>query len=397
KIVLAFQPGDSFDQFYASEPEIADFIKDVFFLSEEECLASSSVNNLFRIDKKQNDWKEVNLFRSFSSRYNTVLSNGTLALVDGLGLFILNDREFQFRSNLPNFDVLGLKSDPFNDSTLYLLTNWRLGGTELFKSTNNGLDWQSIYQSTFRASDVIIPAKDVLYVYSGSGSFDMDQSTDGGQTWKVIFSNEAIWIRSINFFDGDYGVMSLYDQIIITEDGGLNFKTYPQDFVENILFQSKRLLWATRFDGKGTHILKSKDGGQTWEDTFFLCDKVLRAKLDPFTGDIWYICTLGSVYVLRNEVSGFFHTPSATASFEIFPNPSNGLVNISFPRNQAIPADQLEIYDTAGRLIKKYDLDNYPLNSFDWSYLHSGAYIVRLIGEDFSESKKLLLHPQGSD
>lgn len=98
-----------------------------------------------------------------------------------------------------------------------------------------------------------------------------------------------------------------------------------------------------------------------------------------------YLCTLDSgnnnyYNYKRNFLARFYNDPPTPEiivdEFEIYPNPSKGMVNFNF--NPSLKEATLELYNLKGSLVKTYSLKN-THNSIDLSYLNNGLYIVKLI------------------
>ncbi len=95
-----------------------------------------------------------------------------------------------------------------------------------------------------------------------------------------------------------------------------------------------------------------------------------------------------------NNVTGFYNFDSnltnnqnvIQSTFKVYPNPSNGLFTIE--GDQTI--QEVVIYNTSGRLIKRFQYNN-TAEWFDINELPKGTYMLHLIGEDnVSLSSKLI-------
>jgi hypothetical protein len=97
------------------------------------------------------------------------------------------------------------------------------------------------------------------------------------------------------------------------------------------------------------------------------------------------ICYTGAIPTLSTQDSVF-------EEFNMYPNPSNGTFNLSF---NSLLDDQIniEVLDLNGRKLKhfKYEGKSTFFESIDVSDMSSGVYIVRVIQQNTSISKKLIV------
>jgi hypothetical protein len=83
----------------------------------------------------------------------------------------------------------------------------------------------------------------------------------------------------------------------------------------------------------------------------------------------------------------------AQYSAQIFPNPSNGIFNLSmnyWPENMKI-----EIMDATGQLLKQFEpatSQNGASLEINLSHLPDGVYFIKLIDQKFIETKKVIIH-----
>lgn len=77
--------------------------------------------------------------------------------------------------------------------------------------------------------------------------------------------------------------------------------------------------------------------------------------------------------------------------FSLYPNPSSGRVEVSFDTNIGQNVE-VQIFDINGRILKSFEVKN-PSNQFgfDLSDLSSGVYFVKLMSQNTSGVKKLIL------
>jgi hypothetical protein len=95
----------------------------------------------------------------------------------------------------------------------------------------------------------------------------------------------------------------------------------------------------------------------------------------PATGSA---CTLGNDYFQNSNL------------FKIYPNPTNGLVNINI--NNYIGELQINVYDLNGRQVYNQNVTNFNnTNAIDLESLSTGIYVLKLNGENLNYSEKIII------
>lgn len=89
-------------------------------------------------------------------------------------------------------------------------------------------------------------------------------------------------------------------------------------------------------------------------------------------------CTLGNEYFQSSNL------------FKIYPNPSNGLLNINI--NNYVGQLQIKVYDINGReVFSQNSIDFNTISSINLESLSAGMYILKLQGENLNYSEKIIL------
>lgn len=218
--------------------------------------------------------------------------------------------------------------------------------------------------------------------YLDADSFEQVNVHAVGSVWAVM-----LWDLAWNYID-KYG----YDPNIYTGTGGNN----------KVM---KLVLDAIKLDGCAPSFVSARDaliaadqasGGQ---DYCMIWKTFARRGLgtDASSGT-----NTGSAGI-KDQTEGFSEPapgPNCTLAvnyFEnedmitIYPNPSNGLVNIKI--NQFSGKVNLKVVDLNGRVV--YSLDNTDFNvekTINLNHLQSGMYIVKIDGNDVSYTKKVILN-----
>lgn len=89
-------------------------------------------------------------------------------------------------------------------------------------------------------------------------------------------------------------------------------------------------------------------------------------------------CTLGNDYFQNSNL------------FKIYPNPSNGLLNINI--NNYIGELQINVFDLNGRQVYNQNVTNFNnTNAINLESLSTGIYVLKLQGENLNYSEKIIL------
>ncbi len=141
------------------------------------------------------------------------------------------------------------------------------GGT-IYRTTNSGKDWNKVVSNTnYWVRDFSWGEQNVYAVSSllTSTSIDSDiiKSTDGGQTWEVVFSSVQD-LRTIHFFDDMNGFASgSSGTYYSTTDGGENWAISTLATSSRIK-QSFFIGASIGYLAADGILLKTTDGGDTW-------------------------------------------------------------------------------------------------------------------------------------
>ena len=197
----------------------------------------------------------------------------------------------------------------------------------LWKSTNGGIDW-----------------------YANGGGFTIDNYG----LYSFFFVDQITgWTVGGSANNNDTGI------IMKSTDGGANFYTQkktPSAYISSIFFINHNIGWAV---GENGIILKTTNGG------------------DPI-----------GIKLINGEV------PASFKLSQNYPNPFNPSSNIEFE----LPKESLTsliVYDVDGREVSVLINENLKAGSykvnFDGSNLSNGVYFYKLISNEFSETRKMVL------
>ena len=89
-------------------------------------------------------------------------------------------------------------------------------------------------------------------------------------------------------------------------------------------------------------------------------------------------CVLGNDYFQNSD------------SFKIYPNPTNGLININI--NNYVGELQIKVFDLNGRQVYNHNVTNFNnTNAINLEALSTGIYVLKLQGENLNYSEKIIL------
>src|SRR5690606_29811854 len=76
--------------------------------------------------------------------------------------------------------------------------------------------------------------------------------------------------------------------------------------------------------------------------------------------------------------------------FSVYPNPTNGIVNINWKNSQGIDAD-INVSDVTGRVIKTIQTTTIPINKIDLSAYQQGVYFIHIQTNQGSLTQRIVL------
>jgi len=250
---------------------------------------------LLRSDDSGASWRElINLgyVQSLASGGSSVLYAAT-----SQGFFrSLDGGETWTSQPTPGVGLLSIAADPSNPSTVF-----GAGGSEVYKSTDQGATWSLIYDfgGGTAAGWIGVDPKNssVLYVSFQTGG-TIFKSLDGGQSWNVIFPGGgyvlfapfvvALAIDSQNSSNLYAGTFTAFPSTISgtlpvvpgsiskSGDGGQTWRIIENGipstaFVRNIVVDpsnSNHLFASFSLPDSGSGILASTDAGETWSQVY---------------------------------------------------------------------------------------------------------------------------------
>lgn len=175
--------------------------------------------------------------------------------------------------------VYGLAMNP-NDGRIIYATSVTNGRGKIWKSENAGADWKELYTMPSSGPLVISLTVDKqnsqnIYVTTTDNSGDNEalKSSDGGVSWKnILVDSSPILKVAVDNADSDLIYLLLMNGIVMrSKDGGANIEDISEKFEDISEGQTFAVIEPDPNQAKGVYlageggILKSQDGGDTWE------------------------------------------------------------------------------------------------------------------------------------
>ena len=289
------------------------------------------------------------------------------------------------------------------------LTGYLIFANKILKTTNGGINWQEIAWSSFSFYDIALVNTQTFYT-SGFWEFnvqgnefvlgDIIKSTNQGTSWSTVYQEPGdTKSHPLYFFDDNNGLW--YDYAFAkTTNGGANW--FPIDIgtsetINKIFFINHYKGWLAGNNGK---IVSTTNEGSTWSiQQSGVTSNILNIKfIDQYTG--WAVTSTGT---MLKTTSGGFPRGIIKISDEIaenfslsqnYPNPFNPYTKITFivPNERIV---KLELYDVLGKRIKVLIDGNFSPGKYLYNFFEidipSGIYYYRLISNNFSQTKKMVL------
>lgn len=234
----------------------------------------------------------------------------------------------------------------------------------IFKSIDKGLNWTVLTTGLTDISKVTFNdemngiAQQITYNTSTGAitAFNMKKTINGGTTWTTVTPAGSIWKGDI---DGIPGVAGKYYSV--GSDGAASSSAkYGSSY--------------------------SLDYGATWLpiDTGiqYISVKFLDNTLG-WAGGFSINATQSGIYKWDNTV-GIENNVIESGVITLYPNPSNGIVNI-----KGIENANVKVYNLVGGLV--YEKSNFSSGVIDLSFLSKGIYIAKISNNSNSENIKFVI------
>ena len=220
----------------------------------------------------------------------------------------------------------------------YVLTNvgGDVGTIGIKKTIDGGKTWTLIYENNVgRKVDFCFLTAETGFMLVGGVDVMVRKTQDGGVTWTDLNFGYIFNFRDVHFFDENHGIIigATTHYVIKTEDGGLSWQNVsPQGVyaeLSTVKYRNVEEVYLGGIGGVGdryTKILKSSNGGNTWQVIPFDCVSPAQAIAFP---DENKIVIAAGTSIFRSEDNGDSWTKSYTSDL-------NNLLtkSLEFPSSQ---------------------------------------------------------------
>ena len=315
-----------------------------------------------------------------------------------------------------------------------VLSNYNYASNDQYVlyTNNGGVDWvEKVIPTAEKLGDIFFA--DAMNAWAVGRSGTIFHTEDGGESWIEQETDiEHYELNAVFFIDAETGwVVGGGDAVLKTTDGGdhwvpVEFGT-PYDEFRTVFFLDEMHGYIVQDYSKTLWI--TTDGGNYWEEhhieaTYQLYDVFFTSPEEGWVtegaGDIWYTSDGGESWTKQETVSGFGgaaicftdnqngwsvaynsgifkYSGDASGTEEqggltaidvrIFPNPTNGPLNIIFPDEKPY---SIQVLDLSGQVRHTYQHQGQSrrLSLHD---LNTGIYLIRVYNEHGSYSRKIMV------
>jgi hypothetical protein len=327
---------------------------------EGNIFAGTESGGVFRSTNYGNNWIQVNSGITDNSILTLAVTGTNIYAGTGSftsGIVFLSTNYGTNWTNIGTFNQ-GISFLYVNGIYLYAVASIGVSG-QYFVSTNNGLNWSSSYNINYNLISSLASNGNNLFAGTPYGVY---KTTNSGGNWTLSgLNNIFIYdfaLSGSNLFAATWDDTITRGNVYLSTNNGLNWIKKNQGL--NVLVVNK------------LHI----SNGYIYAGTYK--SSVMRRTLSEIIG----IKKISEVIPLSYSLK------------QNFPNPFNPSTNIRYdiPRSGYI---RLIVYDALGREVEtlvneKQSAGVYEV-TFNGNNLTSGIYIYKLITDEYSETKKMLM------
>ena len=323
--------------------------------------------------------------------------------------------------------------DNFNvDNTGFVVTS-----EGIHKSTNSGATWSSVlyitdFSSNLTPQSIWFITPNIGWV-AGTGNSTIMKTTDGGNTWVSELSGGQFF-RSISMIKsnnnsihgwavGNNGVIfkytdnsdvmncpTTYSSVDITSCNNYEWSTSGDTYTttgtyettltnsvgcDSIASLNLTIVTINEMLTFNSNTLISNQSGASYqwincEDNLIISDETNQSFTPNSSGDYAVEITLNNCLETSDCIYvNVLSVKENDIQINIFPNPSNGLVNIQL--NSSIDGETIELLDLAGKvqLEERIEFNNAPFE-FDIRNLEPGVYIIKIKSNSRSYLTKII-------
>lgn len=230
-----------------------------------------------------------------------------------------NDQTFSYGHDLFFFDA----------NTGFLACN----GGSVYRTTDQGANWERVYNEPGKDFSAIhFPTAAIGYMVPVSGNV-IYRTINGGNTWSTMPLGGSYGMTDVLFLDSQTGFITCsYSRILKTTDGGLTWTETDfgtQDAFNAIAFTNSNTGYVVGSNGT---MVTTSNGGDTWTPQASGVSHHLTC-IDFVNESVGYIGTASYGRVLKTTNGGgilAIEDLEANAPFSVYPNPSGGILYVTF-------------------------------------------------------------------
>jgi photosystem II stability/assembly factor-like uncharacterized protein len=278
---------------------------------------------------------------------------------------------------------------------------------KLFKTTNGGTTWNTVttISLTPGGHEIQFTSNDIGWIMSGNSSVGglqrLYRTTNRGDNWDILLTNNSdTTFMSVYFINDSIGWISTFPSYTIfrTSDTGITWdRLQTPAFFNSIYFYDSLKGWGGASSGE---VYSTTDGGMSWEAQNSPMDNPIKKLLFYGANYGWAVGFLGNIIHTSNGGVSFvdaMYNDNHLDDFILYqnyPNPFNPITKIGFeiPTSSVVT---LKVYDILGKelltLTEEYKSRGRYEIEFDGGAFASGIYFYRLVGKDYTQSKKMVL------
>lgn len=375
-------------------------IRDLAFLNKDTGFAAlNNTDVLLRTTNGGTNWNTVNTFRIQTL---CVGDNNTL-----FGIAVNGSKMYRSFNGGTTFDSVGAPGGGY--CSFYFVnkdTGWSSGLTGIFMTTNGGNSFSMVSTEANCGSIMFFARQKYNNEYYG---FHIDnglfKTTNSGVNWVNV---TGITVNAINtfFLNKDTGWVTDFQSILYTQNGGINWITQYNAGVSlyKVYFINSMKGWCGKSTGGVFNILATTNGGINWGTQttpvvtpggLWFIDSLQGWAYNGFTINNLIKTTNGGGNITSIPVTPIgINVPSFYQLKQNYPNPFNPVTTIEFsiPKRTYI---QIIIFDILGRNIETVIDEQLIAGTYKISWnaekFTSGIYYYKLIADNFTETKKMVL------
>ncbi len=223
--------------------------------------------------------------------------------------------------------------------------------------------------------------------YTSSTDYDITDNDGGSDAWimKLDQNGEIIWSKTFGGAQYDYA----YSIIPLSQGGYMvtgNSESSDGDLTNN---KGETDLWLFQLSDDGDLIWQSNYGGSLSEQANSIFQNEESIYVTGFSysndGDLTENAGDADIWFLKFNFTDLGLNQISKNSLQIYPNPVRDILNIQSDEN----LKQIEIYDLTGKLIQTYKISEKSIQ-LNVEQLNKGVYVVKIITESSSVSKKII-------